>query len=77
MYNASIERRSSLANSRQVRRIKQGKNAWNALRKEQPELRPDLFEADLHELYLRGANLSEANLGRASLYGADLRGTDL
>lgn len=70
----------------------QGVEAWNAWRKENRKLKPDLFEADLRGADLRGAQLREADLRRSNLARvdlsrtrshptcllyADLRGTDL
>ena len=49
--------------------------AWNAWRDENPDIDPDLFEADLNGANLRGANLSRANLRGANLRGANLSGT--
>jgi Pentapeptide repeats (8 copies) len=46
---------------------------WDAWRKANPSIRPDLREANLNEADLRGANLGGANLRRANLSEADLR----
>ena len=43
--------------------LKKGVDAWNAWRRENPDIRPDLREADL-----RGANLGEADLRGADLF---------
>ncbi len=56
--------------------------AWNQWRKEHPELRPDLGEANLSHADLRTLNLSDSslkrsNLAEADLSGAALNGTDL
>jgi len=61
-----------MANDEHVAILKKGVAAWNAWRKENPNIRPDLYEADLPR-----ANLHGANLFRANLFGADLRGADL
>jgi hypothetical protein len=76
-----------MPNDEHVKLLKQGADAWNKWRVENPNIRPDLSEADLIEanLYgaylnvanLRDAVLSEADLGRANLNGADLRGANL
>jgi Pentapeptide repeats (8 copies) len=54
-----------------------GVAAWNAWRKKNPKIRPDLREADLRHANLRKVNLSKANLAWADLRGADLSGADL
>ncbi|HEU5380931.1 MAG TPA: toll/interleukin-1 receptor domain-containing protein [Ktedonobacteraceae bacterium] len=56
-----------MANPEQVELLQQEIDHWNTWRAENPEIRPDLREADL-----RGAVLSEADLSRAVLRGADL-----
>jgi uncharacterized protein YjbI with pentapeptide repeats len=66
-----------MANDEHVALLKQGAAAWNAWRCENPDILPDLFEADLHGLDLRNANLSRADLDTANIRGADLRGADL
>jgi len=74
-----------MANPRQVELLREGAaawNAWNRLRKENPELRPDLCEAkldgaDLRQTDLRQADLQEANLAGVNLRQADLGGADL
>lgn len=81
-----------MADPKHVEILKQGVEAWNDWREENPDLRPDLLVAELREAYLptvnlrevdltkadlRGANLREANLSRAILIGADLTGADL
>ena len=56
--------------------------AWDAWRRENPDVLVDLQGADLRRANLRranlrGANLQGANLQRADLQGADLRGANL
>ena len=63
----------SMANDEPVRLLKQGVEAWNAWRAENPDVRPDLRWAHLFEADLTGANLSWANLSWANLSGLDLR----
>src|SRR5207344_2362243 len=60
---------ASMANDEHVALLKQGVDAWNAWREENPDIRPDLSGADLG-----GANLGGANLSGADLSGADLTG---
>jgi uncharacterized protein YjbI with pentapeptide repeats len=52
-----------MANEERLARLKQGVDAWNAWRDENPSIEPHLTEA----------NLTEANLSRAFLTMADLR----
>jgi uncharacterized protein YjbI with pentapeptide repeats len=47
--------------------------AWNAWRRKNPDVRPDLREASLRGRRLGGANLAKANLGGADLSNAHLR----
>ena len=56
-----------MANDEHVALLKQGVDAWNAWREKNPDIQPDLSEA----------NLSEADLGRANLSGANLSGAKL
>jgi uncharacterized protein YjbI with pentapeptide repeats len=64
-----------MANDEHVALLKKGVAAWNAWRDENPDIDPDLFEADLNGANLRGANLRGANLRGANLRGANLSGT--
>lgn len=61
-----------MANRQQVSTLKQSIATWNEWRKQNPDSRPDLREANLSGVMLRQANLSQANLGEADLSGADL-----
>jgi uncharacterized protein YjbI with pentapeptide repeats len=72
-----------MANDEHVAILKQGVDAWNKWRDENPDIRyPDLSGADLSgadlsaanltDAYLMGANLSRANLARADLSRANL-----
>jgi hypothetical protein len=51
-----------MADEQDLALLSQGVDAWNRWREENPELDPDLCEAQL-----RGAELSGANLGQADL----------
>ncbi|WP_316224890.1 MULTISPECIES: pentapeptide repeat-containing protein [unclassified Bradyrhizobium] len=74
-------------NKKHVALLKRGTACWNAWRNKNPDVRPDLTEADLHDANLDGADLggadlsdgdlSGANLGWANLSEANLRGTVL
>ncbi len=71
-----------MADRQQFDIIRQGSAPWNAWRRANPEVRPDLREAVLEGLDLREADLSDANLNGAvlrkvQLSGADLRGADM
>jgi len=66
-----------VANEQHLRILKQGTDAWNRWRLENPEIEPDLSWADLRWANLRGANLSGANLMRADLRWANLSGANL
>jgi uncharacterized protein YjbI with pentapeptide repeats len=72
----------SMANEEHVNLLKQGVEAWNRWRQENPGIRPDLSQADLSATDLRRADLHVADLGRADLsrailFEAGLRGADL
>jgi hypothetical protein len=71
-----------MANDEHVALLMKGVAAWNAWRHENPDIRPDLYQAslsgaDLHEADLHEADLRGADLNVADLHEADLRGTDL
>ena len=66
-----------MANEEHLKKLREGVNAWNEWRKENPEVQPDLAHADLREAALGGANLSHANLVKADLAGAELQLADL
>jgi hypothetical protein len=80
-----------MANEEQLRVLLEGFEQWNEWREANPEARPDLRQADLHETDLQRTNLAhailidadlhqaclkEANLAGANLRRADLRGAD-
>ena len=71
-----------MANREQLDKLKQGVQAWNEWREENPDVEIDLsganlFEAKLSGANLRGADLSKAILSRANLNKADLRKANL
>ena len=66
-----------MANPEHLEILKQGVDAWNQWRKENPEMKPDLSEADLAHADLRDALLLDANLSGANLRQADLSGAAL
>jgi uncharacterized protein YjbI with pentapeptide repeats len=61
-----------MANPEHLAMIQQGVDAWIGWRLKNPDIKPDLAEADLG-----GADLREAHLGGANLRGANLKGADL
>jgi hypothetical protein len=63
-----------MANKKHLRILKQGAEAWNEWRKENPLIQPDINDANLNGANLSGADLSNVNLNRADLTGADLSG---
>jgi hypothetical protein len=76
-----------MANEEHLAILKQGVSVWNAWRRENPDVRPelreanlsctDLREADLNKADLRAADLSETRLQGANLHQADLQEADL
>jgi uncharacterized protein YjbI with pentapeptide repeats len=64
-----------VGNPEHVERLKKG--GWNAWRRDNPTIRPDLSFADLSRADLSRADLSGANLSRADLSGADLSDANL
>lgn len=61
-----------MADSQHLAKLREGVEAWNQWRTDNPLVRPDLTEANLTE-----ANLSKAYLRRADLFRAKLRGANL
>ncbi len=57
----------TMADEEQLKILRQGAEAWNRRRDENPGLWPDLSEADLHQANLHWARLSEAYLNEANL----------
>jgi uncharacterized protein YjbI with pentapeptide repeats len=70
-----------MANEDHLKTLQQGVEAWNAWRKREPLITPDLGGATLPEhlveVNLSGANLIRADLRTAELIKAILGGTDL
>ena len=66
-----------MSNPEHLALIKQGVTAWNAWRQDNPQVRANLFRADLEGIYLAGANLSKVDLRRARLGRAFLRSANL
>src|SRR6516164_4909358 len=58
---------SPMANEEHVAILKKGVDAWNAWRDKNPDIRPDLSEANLSDAELAEADLSRADLSDAHL----------
>src|SRR4051795_13670279 len=61
-----------MANKEHLAQLKQGVEAWNQWRRENPNARPDLSQANL-----AGAHLVEADLSGTNLFWADLAHANL
>ena len=57
--------------------LNQGSVAWNQWRKDNPDIKPDLSEANLYKCDLSSTNLNDANLLKADLKFADFNMTNL
>jgi uncharacterized protein YjbI with pentapeptide repeats len=66
-----------MANEEHLKILKEGVEVWNRWREENPDVRPDLGEANLRQGFLRQVNLSGTDLGAAGLIEADLSQADL
>jgi uncharacterized protein YjbI with pentapeptide repeats len=66
-----------MANEKHLAILKEGVQAWNRWRGENPAIEPDLRDADLNTLDLGGANFKDCDLSGAGLSGAELSGADL
>jgi hypothetical protein len=66
-----------MANEEHLKILLQGVEVWNRWRNDNPEIEPDLREADLKKAELNQINLRKTNLCRASLSGAHFKKADL
>ena len=66
-----------MANPKHLDVLRQGVEAWNQWREENPEIRPDLSGTELRGIELPSANLTRANLGGTRLLMTDVSGADL
>ncbi|MCF7810983.1 toll/interleukin-1 receptor domain-containing protein, partial [bacterium] len=71
-----------MANPEHVKIIKQGVEVWNKWREDNPDIRPDLQEADLAFIFIlkghhAGLNLKDANLVEANLEGVNFIDADI
>ncbi len=66
-----------MANPEYLRNLRDDLARWNEWRSQNPEIIPDLSQADIGPANLRGANLSQANLSMANLSWATLNRANL
>src|SRR6266571_924303 len=66
-----------MANQEHLDILRQGVKVWNQWRKENPDIDPDVSEADISCLQLGHADFLRANLSGANLSGANLSGAEL
>jgi uncharacterized protein YjbI with pentapeptide repeats len=71
-----------MAQREQLEHLEEGVGAWNTWRRANPQIRPDLRQADIGERFLNlidlsGADLRGVDLGGTHLRGAVLRHADL
>lgn len=66
-----------MANEEHVKILKQGVDAWNKWRQENPGILPDLSRADLSGAHLSFARLTDVLLHDADFSGAQLNSADL
>lgn len=66
-----------MANPEHVTKLEEGVEAWNEWRKQNPDTRPDLVEAQLGDRYISGANFARALLKRTNFKAANLSKADL
>ena len=63
-----------MANPEHLKILKQGVEVWNKWREENPQIKPDLVNANLGGVNLSNADLSYANLVIANFKKAELSG---
>ena len=61
-----------MADEKQVEMLLRSVEEWNQWREENPDVEPELSNANLYRAKLDGANLVDANLRGATLIGANL-----
>lgn len=66
-----------MPNEEHLKIIKQGVNAWNQWREENPDTIPDLSQADIRGYQLQKINLENANLKEVKLQHSNLTGANL
>jgi TIR domain/Pentapeptide repeats (8 copies) len=66
-----------MANEGHLATLQQGVEAWNAWRRRNPDIRPDISNTDLNTTDLADANVAYARLSRANFTNANLARADL
>jgi hypothetical protein len=66
-----------MANEEHLRILRSGVEKWNAWRKKNPDIEPDLKGANLQGMNLKGAFLKNANMSNADIRGIDFAEADL
>ena len=66
-----------MANPEHLSKIREGIQAWNKWREENPDVYPDLKDASLMMANLKGVNLNWADLRGVDLTSANLEGASL
>jgi uncharacterized protein YjbI with pentapeptide repeats len=66
-----------MANPEHLEKLKEGVKAWNQWREEDPDIKPDLSNADFKGVNLKSVNFSNSDLQRTCLLKADLSFADL
>src|SRR5919206_1786490 len=67
---------TAMANPEHLEVLKEGVEAWNIWRGDNPSIKPDLRGVDLEHQYLDGINFEDADLRGANLFLADFRGAN-
>ena len=65
-----------MADKGHLEKLKEGVDVWNQWRLDNPKIKPDLSNAELHAEELSGINLSDANVSEANLHNAYLSGAN-
>lgn len=66
-----------MANPEHVAKLKEGVEAWNAWREENPRVRPDLGQVEGLNAHLNGYDFTDTDFFNANLIGAQLKSTTL
>jgi hypothetical protein len=66
-----------MANPIHIDILYQGVEVWNAWRQKNPDIQPDLREANLRLGYIFSGNFVDRDFAGANFSGADLRGANL
>jgi uncharacterized protein YjbI with pentapeptide repeats len=66
-----------MSNYKHVQTLKEGIDAWNQWREQEPEVKPNLSGTNLNRVNLNQANMRQTDLRKADLRNANLRQADL